>query len=477
VAGRPRPGGGGAVSASSPVAVGLDLGTTTLKAGILDERGRLAGVRSVAAPAVTETGDRLEGDAAAYAAAATGLLHEVARYVPRGTPLGMATQRSTFTLWDRRDGTPRFPMISWQDRRAAGWCDRHRALEAEIVRRTGLLLSAHYAGPKLAAMREADEAFATALHSGRFAFGTLDSFLIWRWSAGGRHQTDLTMAARTLLVDLARDDWSPDLLARFGVPASVLPAIVPSTGTRLTADAGLELGATLSDQAAAALAVFDPARPTALVNLGTGAFVLCPADRFDPARKGYLIAPVLAGADGERRYAREGTVNGAGPAVDRFAPGPTELPEADPCPEGFAVPDRSGLGSPFWRPDVGLTLSPAAERLPGPARRRVVLEGLLFRVRQILEDLAGEAPPQRIVVAGGLTLDPAVGDGLAALLERPVDLLLERESGLLGASRLAAGLEPFAASPTEAVEPGAHGAYLPRKFAAWKRWLGDTLAS
>jgi glycerol kinase len=326
-------------------------------------------------------------------------------------------------------------------------------------------------------MRESDETFAAALLSGRFAFGTLETFLLWRWSAGHRHETDVTVAARTLMLDVESDDWSPGLLRRFGVPARLLPAVVPTTGRRLTIESGSEVETTLSDQAAAALAVFDPARRTALVNFGTGAFVLCPTDRPELRKPGYLLAPVLAGADGERRYALEGTVNGAGPAVDTFSPGPTELPESDPCAEGFAVPDQAGLGSPYWRPDVGLTLSPRASRLPGVDRRRIVLEGVLFRVRQILEALGEGAGPDRIVAAGGLTRDGAIVEGLAALLGRPVERLPETESGLLGASRLAAGLPPYAASATEPVEPGARGAYLSGKFAAWKRWLEDVLSS
>jgi len=465
------------MSAPRPIAVGIDLGSTAIKAGVLDDLGSLKDVRSVAAPPLRGEGNVREGDADAYTSAARDLLQSVAERVPSGTPLGVATQRSTFTLWDRHEGRSWFPMVSWQDRRAAGWCDRHRAIEPEIVRRTGLPLSAHYAGPKLAAVRETDEEFAAALRSGRFAFGTLETFLIWQWSAGRRHETDVTVAARTLMLDLERDDWSPRLLERFGVPAAVLPAVVPSTGRHLPLEEGLELEATLSDQAAAALAVFDPARRSALVNLGTGAFVLLPTERSDVREPGYLLAPVLAGADGERRYALEGTVNGAGPAVDTFGPGPTELGESDPSPDAFAVPDRSGLGSPYWRPDVGLTLSTAAERLDDRGRRRVVLEGVLFRTRQILEDLCDGVLPDRIVVAGGLLRDPAVGPGLAALLGRPVELLLERESGLLGASRLAAGLAPYAESPTEAVEPTSQGSYLPEKFSAWRQWLDDLLAA
>jgi len=458
------------------VAVGADLGSTTIKAGVLDENGRLIHVESVPAPLLVGEGRHREGDAAAYAAAAEGLLRSVSRHVPPGTPLGLATQRSSFTLWNRRDGLPRFPLVSWQDRRAASWCDRHRELEPEVVRETGLTLSAHYVGPKLATMQDEDPTFRVALHDGAHALGTLETFLAWRWSGGRRHESDLTVAARTAMLDLAIGDWSTGLLERFEVPATVLPRVVPTERDALPLDNGLCLTATLSDQAAAALAVFDPRRTSALVNLGTGAFVLRPTDDVGLRKPGYLLAPVLAIDRGSGRYALEGTVNGAGPAVDLCGPAPTELSEIDPTPECYAIPDRAGLGSPYWRPDIGLTLCSGAEELPGQDRRRIVLEGLLFRVRQILEDLCENGLPERIVLAGGLLRDPAVAPGLAALLARPVEVLLERESGLLGASRLAAGLEPHAASPTEIVEPGRCGRYLPEKFGGWLSWLKQLLS-
>ena len=150
----PRNLGAHGVNASRPVAVGVDLGSTAIKAGVLGADGRLRDVRSVPAPALQGAGQIREGDVTEYASAATRLVREMAGAVPHGTPLGLATQRSSFTFWDRRNARPGLPLISWQDRRAADWCDRNRAIEPEIVRRTGLLLSAHYLGPKLAAMQE-----------------------------------------------------------------------------------------------------------------------------------------------------------------------------------------------------------------------------------------------------------------------------------------------------------------------------------
>jgi len=460
------------VTASRPLALALDLGSTAIKAGVLDEQGCLAQIESLDAPPLYGTGEVRAGDVDAYTDRVRILLSAMSARVPAGTPLGIASQRSTFTLWERETGRSRTPLISWQDRRAADWCDANRGLQPDVIRRTGLPLSAHYVGPKLATLQASDPDLARAMHRDDLLFGTLETRLIWNWSKGRLHETDPTMAARTLMFDLETNDWSPELLSVYGVPRSVLPDLVHTSGRELALESGPRLTTTISDQAAAALATFDDERSCALVNLGTGAFVLLPADQHTSRMPGYLYAPILD----DRRYALEGPVNGAGPAVDRFGQGPTALPREDPTHTGFAVPDLSGLGAPHWRPRIGLTLSPAAEGLPAKDRRRIVIEGVLFRVREILDDLCGSNLPDRIILAGGLTREPAVGCGLASLLGRPLELLRERESGLLGAARLAAGLEPYGGSPTETISPGENGAYLPSKFEAWKRWLGSLLA-
>jgi len=454
--------------------VGLDLGSTRIKAGLLDGRGRLASVRAVDAPALRGDGRIREGDAEAYAEAAFALLEAIAGEVPRDTPLGIATQRSTFVIWERGSGRPTRPMVSWQDRRAAAWCARHRSLEPDVVRRTGLLLTAHYAGPKLAAMQADDPALRDALRAGQQLFGTLESFLTWKWSRERVHETDLSVAARTLMVNLGDGRWSDELLGHFAVPPNVLPSIVPTAGRSVELDLGLRLAATVADQAAGALAVLDAGSRCALVNLGTGAFVLRNTDDGARRREGYLTAPILGGPEATR-FTIEGTINGAGPALDRFGSGPTALPDVDPSPAAFAIPDLAGLGSPYWRPEIGLTLSAGARALDEAGRRRAILEGLLFRIAQILDDLFEIAPPERILLAGGVAREPAVPAGLATLLRRPVDVLMERESGLTGAARLAAGLEPFAQGATQSVEPGG-GAYLSSKLPKWMSWLESVLS-
>lgn len=454
------------------IALALDLGSTRIKAARLDRKGRVEDVRAVAAPALRGRDPIREGDAEAYADAALALLRAVAANAGRAVPLGIATQRSSFVVWRREDGAPRTPLVSWQDRRAAAWCERRRALAPEIVRHTGLPLSPHYAGPKLAAMQEADPGLARLLSDGEHLFGTLETFLAWRWSGGRVHETDLSVAARTLLVDLRTRTWSDELLARFGVPREVLPAIVATAGRAVPLDPGPRLAATVADQAAGALALLEPSERSVLVNVGTGAFVLRPAAGAEVRCSGYLTAPVYGDANGAR-FTLEGTINGGGPALDRFGSPPTALPQRDPAPAAFAIPDLAGLGSPHWRPAIGLTLSDAALALDEAGQRRVVLEGLLFRIAEILGDLFGSEPPDRVLLAGGASADPALAAGLATLVGRPVERLLEAEGGLAGAARLAAGLPPCLPGPMQHTAPGA-ARYLQAKYPRWREWLYST---
>lgn len=451
-------------------AVAIDLGTTLLKAGRLGPEGRLSGLASVPAPPLTGADPIREGDAEAYAKAASALLERVRGNLPPGASLGVASQRSTFLLWDRKTGAPITPLVSWQDRRATEWCRRHGDLESLVARRTGLLLSPHYVGPKLASMMEVDPDLRGRMSRGEAVFGTLETFLVWRWTKGRVHRTDLTMAARTLLADPARGAWAEDLLECFGVPRAALPGIEFTAGMAVKLEGEVVLRASLADQASAALALVGEDPGALLVNLGTGGFLLRPTGSALERIPRYLSGPIFADR-GRRLFALEGTINGCGSAADRFGAGPTVLPEEDRTPEAFCLPDSAGVGSPHWRPDVPFALSPKARALPPSEIRRVVLEGIVFRVREILEDLCGGRPLERVLVSGGLARDPFVAEALASCLARPVELLEETEATLLGAGRLAAGLPPFANARTAPVPPGKRGSYLESKFERWKSWL------
>jgi glycerol kinase len=466
-----------------PPAVALDLGSTRVKAARLEPSGRLSAPVSEPAPPLSGSGAVREGDAKAYRSAAERVLAAAMTGLGDEVRIGLASQRSTFLLWDRATGEPRTPMISWQDRRAAEWCRAHRHLEAGVTKRTGLVLSPHYLGPKLARLLEGDAALRAGMAGFDLVAGTLETWLVRCWSEGAALRTDPTMAARTLLFDLDEEDWSDDLLRAFGVPRGALAGVVPSDGAALPLPGRGLLAATVSDQAAGVLGCAGGGDDddgggsgTALVNLGTGTFVLRPT--FDRAFRppGYLIGPVRARAGAPTLFALEGSINGGASGVDRFGEGPTELPVEDPTPDAFCIPDTAGLGAPFWREEISLPFSEGAAGLGSADRRRIVLEGLLFRVSGILADLFPGAPPKRIVLAGGLSADPFLAQGMAALHDAPVVVSEEQEGTLLGAARLAAGCDAGAPPTAGRIVPRhRRGSYLAAKAERWRAWLAGAL--
>lgn len=460
---------------SRPLSVALDLGSTRLKAAALRADGSLTPLGSGAPPPLAGRDPARTFDAAKLLIRATRLLRRALRDLPRGMPLGIASQRSSFVLWDRATGRPAIPALSWQDRQAAGWCERHARLAPVVERLTGLRLSPHYAACKLAFLMGRDRRLRADLASGRLLFGTLETWLLWNWTEGRRHATDLTMAARTLLADPLRGGWSEGMLELFGVPRAAMPGILPTFASRgIPTFLGSTVRARAADQASAALAVTGWKPGITMVNLGTGCFVLRTTGSRWTSVPGYLSGPILA-TPRLRRYALEGTINAGGAVADRFHPGPTPFPKM-PAPDAFCLPDDAGIGAPHWRAGRRLTFSPAAAKLSGGEKRRVVLEGILFRVREILEGISG-CRSDRILVSGGLAREPFVAAGLASCLERPVEVLPEAETTLLGAARLAAGLPPAAGLAAHRVDPDPRGGYLPAQFRRWLEWSGKSLRS
>jgi glycerol kinase len=252
------------------------------------------------------------------------------------------------------------------------------------------------------------------------------------------------------------------------VPRAGLPEVGDTRGLDVRLANGL-VTATVADQAAAALAALGADPGHALVNLGTGGFVLRPVVRRGDVPPRYLCGPLSRDGSGVR-WAAEGTVNGIGPAV---GPGSTPIPDADPTPDVLCIPDTAGIGAPHWRAGLGPVENAAFAALSPADRRRGVLEGIVFRVCAIVQDLSSAAPVTGLVVSGGLAADPFLAPALAACSGLPTFRLEEAEATLLGAACLAAGTPP----PPPALDPVApRGEYLGEKFVRWKAWRDAVLA-
>ncbi len=283
-------------------AVALDLGTTTIKAGLLSNEGGLGGIVARPAPAIMADGGRYESDAIAYATTAEAVLAECVSQAGVSPPLGLCSQRSSFLIWERASGNPVTPLISWQDDRGAESCAALRHWEGVVRELTGLPLAPYYLAPKLRVLLRDNPAWRERLVRGEWLLGTLDTFLIWRWTDGRQHMIDASMAARTLLMDVRRGQWSPELCELFDIPLTILPQIMPSAGLGMQLKNGLVLRASMGDQSAALVASIAEGRPEALVNLGTGGFVVCylPESRRS-VPDGYL--QTLVWQDGARQAA------------------------------------------------------------------------------------------------------------------------------------------------------------------------------
>ncbi len=239
----------------------------------------------------------------------------------RGKPIavaGLATQRSTIVCWERSTGRPLADAISWQDRRNAAWLERLRPHEAQVRALTGLVLSPHYGASKLRWCLDHLPAVQRAAHSGDLAAGPLSSFLTARLLAERPFVADPANAARTLLFDPQRLDWSPPLLATFDIAREHLPRCVPTRfefGAMPFGRGRIPLRACTGDQSAAAYAFGPPLEDAAYVNLGTGAFVQRTVPSGVRPADGLLLSVLSSDGDGVA-YSHEGTVNGAGSAID-----------------------------------------------------------------------------------------------------------------------------------------------------------------
>ncbi|HEU0233955.1 MAG TPA: FGGY family carbohydrate kinase [Gallionella sp.] len=456
-------------------AIALDLGTTAIKAGLLLQNGMLGRVVTRASPDVAADGGRYESNALAYAVAAEVVLAECLAQTTERPPLGLCSQRSSFLIWERATGRPVTPLISWQDDRGAESCEALRGKEGVIRDLTGLPLTAYYLAPKLRVLLRMHPSWRERLVSGEWLLGTLDTFLIWRWTGGKHYLTDASMAARTLLMDIYSQQWSPVLCELFDVPHLVLPEIRPSAGWALQLENGLVLQVSMADQSAALVASIAAGQPEALVNLGTGGFVIRYLPHGCNTPDGYLQTLVWQDSARRAHFASEGTLNSIAAALAPYA--------ADACraedmarDDIFCLAEPSGLGAPYFRGELGLSFSAPVGRLPAQRIAALLLEGIIFRVARILEDMHREFGIERVYLSGGLSSLPCLQQGIAQCVPFAVTYRLPQpDTSLAGAARLAAGVPLAGGRRAEKVDISQRVPGLPEKYARWKVWLDGML--
>ena len=454
------------------VVVAVDAGTTGVRAFAVDEHGTPAGWSYREFPQHFPRPGWVEHDADDILAAVDATLADLrSRLDQPVAAIGITNQRETAVVWDRRTGRPLHRALVWQDRRTADRCDAlRRDGHLPLVREaTGLVLDPYFSATKLAWLL--DEGGVEA--GPDLAFGTVDAWVLWNLTDGAAHATDPSNASRTLLYDIRKQAWSPELLDLFGVPQSCLPDVLPSSGRFGTTADGIPVSGIAGDQQAALFgqACFTPGMTKN--TYGTGSFVLmnvgpdCP-----PPVEGLLTSVAWTLADGTTAYALEGAIFVTGAAVQWLRDGLGLIESADEIEalaasiddtEGvYLVPAFTGLGSPWWDPYargtvVGLTRGTGRAHLA-----RAVLEAMAFQTRDVVDAMCAASghDVRELRADGGASANDLMLQLQADQLQVPVARPRVQETTALGAAYLA-GLAEGVWSSTD--EVAAHWA-LDRRF-------------
>jgi glycerol kinase len=451
---------------ADPLILALDQGTTSSRAIAFGRDGRPVAAAQQTFEQRFPSPGHVTHDPEQIWSSQLAVAQEVVEQVggpERIAAIGITNQRETTIVWDRATGAPIADAIVWQSRITAPACERLRLAghEALFRERTGLPLDAYFSGPKVAAILDAVPGARFRAERGELAFGTVDSFLLWRLTggtaaAGAVHATDVSNASRTLLLDIHRLAWDDELLAIVGVPRPLLPEVRPSSGflgetaPRLFGRP-IPIAALAGDQQAATFgqACFAPGQ--AKNTYGTGAFLLLNTGAEVKASGHGLLSTVgwQLAPDGPATYALEGSVFSAGSAVQWLRDGLGLIDRSEDVealaasvPDGdgvYLVPAFTGLGAPYWDPDargtiVGLTRGTTRAHLA-----RATLESIALQVADVLEAMAADAGARvaTLRVDGGAAVNDLLLQLQADLLGVPVERPVVAETTALGVAYLA----------------------------------------
>ncbi len=430
-----------------PVALSIDQGTHATRTMLVDKNGHIR-FSSFVEISLSSRHDHVEQDPEELLASVTTTIQRAVNYSPKIGPImsaGLATQRSSIVAWDRRSGTPLTPVISWQDRRAADSLVKLLPKAKKIKMHTGLPLSAHYGASKARWLLENVPIVKNAQKGGYLAWGPVSSFLLFHLLESSPWIVDHVNAQRTHLLNLQSLSWDPFMLDLFNIPSNLLPSLKP-TGYDYgpLKICGSPLAVVTGDQQAAFFSIGAPQATTAIINLGTGAFIL-----LDTGENLYQHSTLLSGlsktTQAHRHYLLEGTVNGAGAALT-WAEKTWAIPDvmkylpawlSDDIHPPVFINTVGGLGSPWWQPQMTPRLigdGTAAERIVA------VAESILFLIYANLSAITNVGIEiSRLQVTGGLSAVDGLCQRLADLTGKEVYRPSEKEATARGVAWLAFG--------------------------------------
>jgi glycerol kinase len=431
----------------------LDQGTSSSRAMVFGRDGRLL---AVAQRELTQHFPRpgwVEHDAnEIWEGQAACAREAIAKAGVKVAAIGITNQRETVVLWDRQTGEPLHKALVWQDRRTATFCEdlKGQGLEPRVRELTGLVLDPYFSATKLRWLLDNVDGARARAERGELAFGTVDSWLLWKLTGGQVHATDTSNASRTLLFDIHRGDWSDELLALFGIPRALLPEVRPSAGVYgQAAEFGVPIAGIAGDQQAALFGQGCCRDGLAKNTYGTGAFLLVfTGDRLAVPAPG-VLATAACGPRGEPAYALEGSIFIAGAAVQWLrdglgliqTAGETEALARSVSDTGGVhfVPAFVGLGTPHWEADARGTITGLTRGTTRAHLARAALESMAFSSAELLQAMAGagDFDVRVLRVDGGACANDWLMQFQADVIGIPVERPDMVETTALGAAGLA----------------------------------------
>jgi glycerol kinase len=444
---------------SDPILLALDQGTSSSRAIAFSARGTLVALDQHPFEQIYPASGWVEHDPEVIWATTLSTAREVLKRLREKrrpvTAIGVTNQRETTLLWDRRTGIPIYNAIVWQDRRTADECRRLQQAghEDEVIEKTGLRLDPYFSATKLGWILEHVADARAAAEAGHLAFGTVDSFLIWRLTGGKLHVTDVSNASRTALFDIRTGCWDEALCELFRVPLQCLPEVRDSAGDFGMTDKAL-LGEALpirgvaGDQQAALVGQACFSEGDVKSTYGTGAFLVLNTGRRLLRSQNRLLSTVAYRLAGETTYALEGSILSAGATIQWLRDGLGLISRAaeiellaQSVPDAggvYLLPAFTGLGAPYWDPDargaiVGLSRASSRAEIA-----RAGLDSVVYQTRDLVDAMAADGlGPAQLKVDGGMAQNAFFLQRLADIVGVPILRPKMAESTAFGAACLA----------------------------------------
>ncbi len=438
----------------------IDQGTTSSRAMIFDQDGNCVAVAQQEFRQIYPQDGWVEHDPEDIWQSVLQVCHQAIQQAGKAgiqiDGIGITNQRETTLVWDRQTGEPVYNAIVWQDRRTADHCNELKKAHTEehVSELTGLLIDPYFSATKIAWILDNVPGARDRAQKGELAFGTIDSFLLWRLTGGKTHATDATNASRTMLFNIHTQQWDNSLLDIFKIPHSLLPEVKDCIADFGSTKAGLfnrpiPIGGIAGDQQAAAIgqACLEPGMIKS--TYGTGCFVLLNTGEKAFRSQNRLLTTVAYRVSGQTSYAIEGSIFNAGAAIQWIRDG-LKLIESAEQTEPLAtsiesnkgvylVPAFTGLGAPHWDPHArgaifGLTRDTGIAEIV-----RATLESVGYQTHDLMQAMGrdSETKPKALRVDGGMVANNWFLQFLADLLDIPVERPQVAETTALGAAYLA----------------------------------------